>query len=110
MMNSQLSAFFETWSQSSAAISCDLAAEVKAKRTVNFRLNSLRESSSSGSKEDKCLRTGPTDQVQQSLGDVGRNWKIPFMNLDTTGKLPSCCPSTGSCIWDIQALYTPSVL
>ena len=89
--------------------SWDRAAEVKANRIVNLRLNVLKGSFSIGSKADKCLRTGPTDQVEQDLGVVGFNWKIPFMNRDTTGRLPSCCPTTGSCTWEIQALYTPSV-
>ena len=72
-----MSAFLEMWLQSSAASSWDRAIEVKANRTVNLRLNFLRGSFSIGSKADKCLRTGPTDQVEQELGVVRLNWKIP---------------------------------
>ena len=75
--NTQLSAFLEMWLQSSAASSWDRATEVKANRTVNLRFNFLRGCFSIGSKADKCLRTGLTDQVEQDLGVVRLNWKIP---------------------------------
>jgi hypothetical protein len=45
-----------------------------------------------------------------AMGVAGRSWKIPFMKRDTRGMLPSCKPSTGSCICEIHALYTPTVL
>ena len=32
------------------------------------------------------------------------------MNRDTTSRLPSCRSTTGSCNWELQALYTQNVL
>lgn len=110
--NNELPAF--SFLRNAVTIKCSKfvrrVAVVKASRTVNLRVNSFRDSLLSGSKEDKCFRTGATDQVQHDLGVVGLSSKIPLMNLETTGKLPSCCPSNGSsCKREIKALYTPVV-